>query len=120
MEYKFNYWGKEYCVRQGHLDAVHHVKYVLTLALHLHAYALAEVAKFLCHNRKLFLHLCHIDNHHHVEIFLNDGLRDVKNVDFVIGQIATNFGNDSNGVFANYCYNCFIYIPIMFIPVVCY
>ena len=42
-----------------------------------------------------------IHDHHHVEIFLQDRLRDVKNVHVVVSQIITRFCNDTDAVLSN-------------------
>ena len=82
---------------------MHYIKYLLSLAFHLHAYALAKLGKFVGSLNEWFLHFCHINNHHHVEILLHDGLRDVKNVDIVVSKLSTHFSNDTLGVLAYYC-----------------
>jgi hypothetical protein len=51
----------------------------------------------------------HIHYHHHVEIVLNDGLRDVENVDVLACQILTNAGDNTDGVFSYNGDNSFIH-----------
>ena len=88
---------------------MHYIKYLLALALNLHAYALSKLCKFIgCLNERL-LHFGHVDNHHHVEILLYDGLRYVEDVDIVVGKIGTHFSNDTLGVLAYYSNDSSVY-----------
>ena len=92
------------------LDAVHHVEDFLTLAFYLNADALAELIEFIGNSFERCVHLAHVDNHHHVEILLHDGLGDIEDVDVFLCQIGANFGDDTFGILAYYCNNGFIHI----------
>ena len=48
------------------------------------------------------LRLRQIDNHHHIEKILDNGLWNVKDVDAVVGQVSTYFGDDSDGVLSHH------------------
>ena len=39
--------------------------------------------------------LGHVNNHHHVEVLLYDGLRDIQDIDVLLCQIGTNSGDDT-------------------------
>ena len=92
------------------LDAVHHVEDFLTLAFYLNADALAELIEFIGNSFERCVHLAHVDNHHHVEILLHDGLGDIEDVDVFLCQIGANFGDDTFGILAYYCNNRSVHV----------
>jgi hypothetical protein len=84
---------------------VHHIENFLALAFDLHAHSLTNIGEFIGYFLESFLHLAHVYDHHHVEILLYDGLRDIQDVDTVLCQIGTYLGDDTNGILAHYCNN---------------
>ncbi len=85
------------------LDSVHFIKYILQLALHLHTGVLANLGEFIAQYVEGFDGLGQIDNHHHVEILLHDGLGNIKDIDLVVCQIGADLGDDAHGVLAPAC-----------------
>ena len=51
-----------------------------------------------------------VDDHHHVEVVLHDGLRDVEDVDLRLREIGAGLGEDADRVFSNNCNNGFFHL----------
>ena len=50
-----------------------------------------------------------IDDHHHVEVALDHGLRDVQDVDLRRGKVRAGLRQDTHGIFSNDCYYGFLH-----------
>ena len=50
-----------------------------------------------------------VHDHHHVEVFLDDGLGNIKDVNFMVRKICTYLCDDAYGVFSYYGDNNFIH-----------
>ena len=68
-----------------------------------------EPGKFGAKLLERFAATADIDNHHHVEIVLDDGLGYVKNVDVVLGEICAGLGKDTYSIFADDGYDGFFH-----------
>ena len=77
---------------------MHHVEDLRLLALHVNTDLLAEFLKFLLNLVKRLLGCSKINDHHHVEITLNDSLRDIIYINSIIGQLGTDLSDDTNGI----------------------
>ena len=88
-------------VNDENSDSMHLVKDVLTLTLDLDSFFVADEAELFCHLVELSFILGYIDNHHHVEKLLHDGLGNVKNVDVMLCQISTYRRDNSDSVFTD-------------------
>lgn len=53
-----------------------------------------------------------VDDHHHVEVVLHDGLRDVEDVDLRVREIRAGLGENTDRVLADDCYDCFFHFLI--------
>ena len=95
------------------LDSVHLVKDVFQLALHLHTSVLAQCSQFVTQLIKSLDRLGQIHNHHHIEILLQNGLGDVKDVDLIVCQISADLGDDTNGIFAHDSNNSSCHIVVL-------
>ena len=84
---------------------MHLVENVLELALYLDSHGLSEGSEVVGCVGDVFLTFGDVNNHHHVEEILNDGLRDVEDVDFVVGKVCAYLCNDTHGIFSHYCDN---------------
>ena len=100
------------------LNSVHHIENFLALAFDLHAHSLTNIGEFIGYFLESFLHLAHVYDHHHVEILLYDGLRDIQDVDTVLCQIGTYLGDDTNGILAYYCNNRSVHVFIPYFKLV--
>lgn len=100
------------------LNSVHHIENFLALAFDLHAHSLTNIGEFIGYFLESFLHLAHVYDHHHVEILLYDGLRDIQDVDTVLCQIGTYLGDDTNGILAHYCNNRSVHVFIPYFKLV--
>ncbi|MNV96411.1 hypothetical protein D3C71_1914180 [compost metagenome] len=58
--------------------------------------------KILNENLKALCSLRNVDNHHHIEVILNDRLGNIQNVHAVVRQIRAHLGDDANLVLAQY------------------
>jgi len=83
------------------LDSVHTGKNLFSLTENLYADLLSQLVQLMRHIIKGCLGTGNIHDHHHIEIFLQDRLRDVKNVHVVVSQIITRFCNDTDAVLSN-------------------
>ena len=88
---------------------MHYIKYLLALALYLDAYALTKLCEFIGSLNERLLHFGHVYNHHHVEILLHNGLRNVEDIDIVFSKKSAHFSNDTLGVLAYYCNDGSVY-----------
>ena len=97
------------------LNSVHLVEDILQLTLHNDTDIFAYLCEFCGDICKLAFACCKVNNHHHIEEILDDGLRDVENIYLVICKIVAHFSNNANGVFSHYGDNgsCHIVYPIV-------
>lgn len=81
---------------------MHFVENVFKLYLDLYAHSLAFLFYFRADGVERLCRMGKVDDHHHIEIALDDGLADVKNVDLTGGKICAYAGDDSHGILADY------------------
>ena len=93
---------------------MHLIEYVFPLAFDLDSGILSEFCDLLDHSRIVDCHLRRIDNHHHVEESLNDGLGDVENVDLIICHIGADLGDDADCVLADNGDDCSVHLKFKF------
>ena len=79
-------------------NTVHLGEDFLTLAADAHADVVAEVLKVADHRAEVLVRVGVVDNHHHVEEAVDDGLGDVEHVDVVLGQVGADSRDDADGV----------------------
>ena len=79
------------------------------LAADLEAHAAADLAEFGGDVLEGRAALREVDDHHHVEIVLDDGLRDVEDVDLRLREMRAGLGEDAHGILAHYGYDCFLH-----------
>ena len=89
---------------------MHLVEYIFPLAFDLDTGIFSESCNLLDHGCIVDCHLGSIDNHHHVEESLDDGLRNVKNINLMVSHISADLSNDADGVFADYSDDCSVHI----------
>lgn len=82
------------------LNAMHLVEDLFFLALDLYALGLADAGKALTELIEGNVTMIDINNHHHGEELLKDGLVDVEDVDMVLSQVSADGGDDTHGIFA--------------------
>ncbi len=80
-------------------DSIHLIEDGFQLYLCLHALFLSSVVKFRTNRLESLATLRYVDNHHHVEEAMNNGLVNVKNVNVALGKVGTYMCYDSNRVF---------------------
>lgn len=80
---------------------MHLVENLALLAADLEAHVHAELRQFGTDLLKALRALRPVNDHHHVEVILNDSLRDVEDVDVGLGEIGGRLGNDADGVLAD-------------------
>ena len=78
-------------IYRGALDAVHLVKDLFLLAFDHYADLFSESSQFICHVTKRLLHLIGVNDHHHIEISLYDGLGNIQDIDAVLRKIVHTF-----------------------------
>ena len=81
-------------------DAVHLIENLFALALDLHTYFISDGVHVFLQLQQLDGRTAHIYYHHHVEVALNDGLRDVHHADVVRSEVIAHLGNNAHCVFA--------------------
>ena len=79
------------------------------LAADLEAHAAADLAEFGGDVLEWLAALRDIDDHHHVEVVLDNGLRDVEDVDLGLREMRAGLGKNAHGVFSDNCYYCFLH-----------
>ena len=79
------------------------------LAADLEAHAAADLAEFGGNVLEGRAALREVDDHHHVEVVLDDGLRDVEDVDFRLREVRAGPGENAHGILAHYGYDCFFH-----------
>ena len=67
-------------------------------------YLLTDLMQFMAELRQIFSALFCVCDHHHVKKAVDYRLRNIKNVDLIVGQISADFGNDANSIFSYNCY----------------
>ena len=70
-----------------------------------------ELRKFAAQLLERLLAAADIHNHHHVEIILDDSLRDVEDIDVVLGEIRASLGENPHGILADYGNDGFFHSP---------
>ena len=53
-----------------------------------------------------------VDDHHHVEVVLHDGLRDIEDVDLRLREIRAGLRQDADRVFSYNCYYGFLHSKV--------
>lgn len=107
-------------IYRGALDAVHLVKDLFLLAFDHYADLFSESSQFICHVTKRLLHLIGVNDHHHIEISLYDGLGNIQDIDAVLRKIGTYLCDNAYCVLTNYRNNCFFIIALIFRMISCY
>lgn len=88
---------------------MHLVEYLFALALHLHTKLLADGRKLASNDIKGLRRALHVGNHHHVEVILDNRLRNVEDVYAAVGKVRTGLRENPDGVLADYGYDHFIH-----------
>ena len=81
---------------------MHLVANILSLTFDLHSGLFPESDDLICHCGIVHCHLGCVDNHHHVEETLDDGLGNVKDIDLMVCHIGADLGDDADCVFADH------------------
>ena len=68
-----------------------------------------ELVKVSHHLSEWLRRAARIDDHHHIEVSLHDGLGDILHIDLVAGKVRADSGNDSHRVFPDYGYDSFVH-----------
>ena len=90
-------------------NTVHLGEDFLTLAADAHADVVAEILKVADHRAEVLVRVGVVDNHHHVEVTVDDGLRDVEHVDVVLGQVGADSRDDADGVLTDDGDDCLVH-----------
>ena len=90
-------------------NTVHLGEDFLTLAADAHTDVVAEVLKVADHRAEVLVRVGVVDNHHHVEVTVDDGLRDVEHVDVVLGQVGADSRDDADGVLTDDGDDCLVH-----------
>jgi hypothetical protein len=90
---------------------VHHFENFAFLAADFKTHFFADAGKIRGDGIEFLAALRAIGYHHHVEVVLDDGLRDVKDVDVALQEIGGDPCDDSDHVFAYDCYYDFFHCP---------
>jgi hypothetical protein len=92
---------------------MHFIEDFLFLTLHLYAFLLSDGIQALSEFIEGDCTILYINNHHHIEILLHYGLRDVEDIDLFVGQIGTYGSDDTHGILSDYgdndsvhCFKC--------------
>lgn len=85
---------------------MHLFKNFALLTANLKSHFKAEARKFIPQFFKRLFRERSIHYHHHIKIILDDGLRNVKNVNVVLCKIRARLGENADGVLADYSYYC--------------
>ena len=80
------------------------------LAADLEAHAAADLAEFGGNVLEGRAALREVNDHHHVEVVLNDGLRDVEDVDLRLREMRAGPGENADRVFSDNCYYRFLHM----------
>ena len=80
-------------------DSIHLIEDGFQLYLCLHALFLSSVVKFRTNRLESLATLRYVDNHHHVEEAMNNGLVNVKNVNVALGKVGSFMCYDCKRVF---------------------
>lgn len=94
------------------LNSVHLVEDVFELTFDNDTKIFSDRSKVRGNLIERFVALRKVDDHHHVEEILDDGLRDVEDVDVVIGKVCAYPCDDADSILADNGNNCschFIY-----------
>ena len=83
-------------------DAVHLVENLFFLAADIDAFGLADGREAVAKLGEGDVAVVDIDDHHHREEALKDGLVDVEDVDVVVCKERADGGDDTYGIFAYY------------------
>mgnify|MGYP007044204873 CR=1 FL=1 len=70
---------------------------------------LAQILKFSCKFTAILFTFCCVCDHHHVEVTVDDGLRDVEHVDVVLGQVGADSRDDADGVLTDDGDDCLVH-----------
>ena len=89
---------------------MHHVKNFFLLTLDHNADLLAHRLHLVCHIPEGFGAGRGVNDHHHVKEALNDSLRNIQNIDLVLGKVGSDLRNNTNRIFSNYSNNCFLHV----------
>jgi hypothetical protein len=73
------------------------------LASDLHADLVAEGIEVLHHLAEWLGGPAGVDDHHHVEVALHDGLGDVLDIDLVVCKVGADLRDDPDGIFPDDC-----------------
>jgi hypothetical protein len=88
---------------------MHFIEDFFFLALDTDANAVSESVQLIADFTEGLLALCHIHDHHHVEITGDDGLGYVQDINALLRKIGADFGNDTNRIFAHDRDNDFVH-----------
>ena len=93
---------------------MHLLEDLALLAADLQTHFETELRKLHAELVKRLLALAVVDDHHHVEVFLNDGLGDVENVDVVLGEERACLGENADDVLADDGDDCFFHMCLYY------
>jgi len=85
----------------SYLDTVHFFEDLFSLAFDVNANFLTDLFKIAGHVAKGNARISGINDHHHIEVPLNDRLGYILDINLIIRQISTYFCDDADGIFSN-------------------
>lgn len=91
---------------------MHFFENLFSLAFYLDSDGVAEIVESGDYRLEIIGDMARVDYHHHVEITLYDGLRDVEDVDLLFRKIGAYLGYDAYGIFPDYCDNASVHDTI--------
>ena len=90
-------------------NTVHLGEDFLTLAADAHADVVAEVLKVADHRAEVLVRVGVVDNHHHVEVTVDDGLGNVKHVDLMFGKVCADACDDADSILTDDGDDCLVH-----------
>ncbi len=89
---------------------MHIVKNIAPLTSDLHSEIIAKSNQLMCKNSKIQINILGIDYHHHIEIRINNTLRNIHDADIMVGEIGTYLGYNADFIFTDYCNDGFFHL----------
>ena len=90
-------------------NTVHLGEDFLTLAADAHTDVVAEVLKVADHRAEVLVRVGVVDNHHHVEETVDDGLGNVKHVDLMFGKVCADACDDADSILTDDGDDCLVH-----------
>ena len=82
---------------------------LFALAADAHADLVAELFEVVHDLAEFLVGIGIVDNHHHVEETVDDGLRDIEHVDLMFGQIGADACDDADSVLTDDGDDCLVH-----------